>query len=418
MDSGILRAVEIWHRRSGKDKTLINLVAKKMMERVGTYYYFFPTYNQGKKILWEGRDRDGFKFTDHIPEALRTRTNASEMLIEIQNGSIFQIIGTDNVDSIVGTNPIGCVFSEYALQNPDAWRFIRPILAENGGWAVFNYTPRGKNHGHDIYQLAKRSPEWFCEKLTVDDTNVISKKVLAQEKEEIIDDTGDDALYQQEYYCSFEAPMQGSYFGREMTKAEEQDRITKVPHDSSVQVDTWWDLGMADSTTIWFTQSVGNEIRVIDYYENSGEGLAFYINELSRLREENGYNYRYHNAPHDIEVRELGTGKSRYEVANDLGISFYVVPNLPKEDGINAARAILRRCWFDEKKCKLGLNALRCYHKEWDDKRMEFKAKPFHDWSSHAADAFIYLAVGHVDEQRIDITERDDNESFDRHSLF
>ena len=417
IDSGLLRAVSIWHRRAGKDKTLINLVAKKMVERVGTYYYFFPTYNQGKKILWEGRDRDGFKFTDHIPEDIRIRTNASEMLIEIQNGSIFQIIGTDNIDSIVGTNPVGCIFSEYSLQNPDAWRFIRPILAENGGWAVFNYTPRGKNHGHDLYLLAKRSPDWFCEKLTVDDTGAIPKKVLEMEKREIIEDTGDDALFYQEYYCSFEAPMQGSYYGREITKAEKDGRIGRVPHDPCLPVDTWWDLGVSDSTCIWFTQSVGNEIRVIDYYENSGEGLSFYAAELAKLREENQYNYRYHNAPHDIEVRELGTGKSRYEVAHDLGISFYVVPNLPVEDGINAARAFFRRCYFDEEKCKLGLNALRCYHKEWDERRAEFKAKPFHDWSSHASDAFRYLAVGHVDEQKVQ-DDRDDNESFDRHSLF
>ncbi len=394
----------------------MNLMAKKMMERVGTYYYFFPTYNQGKKILWEGRDKDGFKFTDHIPEQLRSRTNSSEMLIEIQNGSIFQIIGTDNVDSIVGTNPIGCVFSEYALQNPDAWRFTRPILAENGGWAVFNYTPRGKNHGHDIYQLAKRSPNWFCEKLTVDDTNVISKEVLKQEREEIIDDTGDDALFQQEYYCSFDAPMQGSYYGRSITKAEENNRIGKVPHESSIPVDTWWDLGVADSTSIWFTQTIGNEIRIIDFYENSGEGIAHYINELDSLAKKEGYKYRYHNAPHDIEVRELGTGKSRYETAMSLGLQFYVVPNIPVEDGINAVRSIFNRCWFDEEKCKRGLNALRCYHKEWDDKRMEFKPKPFHDWSAHAADAFRYFAVGHMDEQKP--AEKEERmEEFDRHAV-
>ena len=386
------------------------------MERVGTYFYFFPTYNQGKKILWEGRDKDGFKFTDHIPMQLRTRTNATEMLIEIQNGSIFQIIGTDNIDSIVGTNPIGCVFSEYALQNPDAWRFIRPILAENGGWAVFNYTPRGKNHGHDIYQLAKNSPDWFCEKLTVDDTNVLSKEVLEQEKREIILDTGDDALFYQEYYCSFDAPMQGSYYGQQIAKAEEEGRIGNVPFESSVPVDTWWDLGIGDSTAIWFTQSVGNQIRVIDYYENSGEGLAHYIAKLAELRDEHGYIYGYHNAPHDIEVRELGTGKSRYETAMALGVSFYVVPKMSVEDGINAVRAIFNRCWFDEDKCQKGINALRCYHKEWDEKRMEFKPKPFHDWSAHAADSFRYFAVGHVDEQKI--PEREDyNQSFDPYAI-
>jgi len=402
---------------SGKDKTLMNLMAKKMMERIGTYFYFFPTYNQGKKILWEGRDKDGFKFTDHIPEDLRVRTNASEMLIEIKNGSIFQIIGTDNIDSIVGTNTIGCVFSEYALQNPDAWRFIRPILAENGGWAVFNFTPRGKNHGHDIYQLAKRSPDWFCEKLTVDDTGAIPKKVLEQEKMEIIEDTGDDALFYQEYYCSFDAPMQGSYYGKEMTRAEEENRITKVPHDSELLVDTWWDLGIGDSTCIWFVQTVGNEVRIIDYYENSGEGLAHYIAELASLREKNDYVYRYHNAPHDIEVRELGTGKSRYETAYELGIAFHIVPNIPVEDGINAVRALLKRCWFDDEKCKQGLNALRCYHKEWDDKRMEFKPKPFHDWSCLSGNTKIRTLNGWVPIKEMKGDEYVWGYSFSEHRL-
>ena len=418
MDSGITRAVAVWSRRSGKDKTLINLLAKKMQERVGTYYYFFPTYNQGKKILWEGRDKDGFKFTDHIPEQLRTRTNASEMLIETKNGSIFQIIGTDNIDAIVGTNPIGCVFSEYALQNPDAWRFIRPILAENEGWAVFNYTPRGKNHGYAIYNLAKKSPDWFCELLTVDDTKVLSPNVLAQEIEEIIADTGDDALFQQEYYCSFEAPMQGSYYGKEITRAEDEKRITNVPHDPAIPVDTWWDLGMKDSTTIWFTQSIGNEIRIIDCYDNSGESLAHYIAELSELSKKNDYSYRYHNAPHDIAVRELGTGKSRYETALGLGINFFTVPNIPVLDGIDAVRTIFRRCWFDQNKCERGLNALRNYHKDWDEKKAQYKPKPCHDWSSDYSDAFRMFAVGHMDEQRTPQDEDlEENEPFDRYAL-
>ena len=419
MDRGINRAVSIWHRRAGKDKTLINLLAKKMQERVGTYYYFFPTYNQGKKILWLGRDRDGFKFTDHIPEALRTRTNESELMIETKNGSIFQIVGTDNIDSIVGTNPIGCIFSEYSLQNPNAWRFIRPILAENGGWAVFNYTPRGKNHGYDIYNLAKKSKEWFCELITVDDTHAIPQSVLEQEKAEIIEDTGDDALFLQEYYCSFEAPMQGSYYGKEMTRAEEEGRIGNVAHDPALLVDTWWDLGMKDSTVIWFTQEVGHEIRIINCYENSGESLAHYIAHLQELSSKEGYTYRYHNAPHDIQVRELGSGKSRYETAMSLGVDFFTVPNIPVLDGIDATRNILKRCWFDEKNCKRGISALRSYHKEWDEKNMQYKAKPKHDWASDFADSFRMFAVGHIDEQRQTKSEREEelNEPFDRFSL-
>jgi hypothetical protein len=402
MDSGFLRAVAIWHRRAGKDKSLVNLVAKKMQERVGAYYYFFPTYQQGKKILWNGMDRNGQKFIDHIPKALRKRTDNSEMLIELKNGSIFQVIGTDNINSIVGTNPVGCVFSEYSLQDPSAWYFIRPILAENGGWAVFNYTPRGDNHGHDLYKMAVRDPSiWFVQKLTVDDTQAINPTILQQEKKEMFEQTGSDALYMQEYYCSFEAPVQGSYYGIQMTQAEKDGRITNVPYEPSVPVDTIWDLGVGDSMAIWFVQGVGMEMRVIDYLEGTGEGLQYYAKKL----QEKPYTYGRHFAPHDIEVRELTNGKTRRETAKSLGIDFVVVPNVSLDDGIDAVRNILPKCWFDQTKCEKGISCLKNYHKEWDEKNKVFKDRPAHDWSSHGADAFRYFALGYrpIREKKIPV---------------
>lgn len=170
MDSGIKRAFCVWHRRAGKDKSLINLCVKKMLEQKGVYYYFFPTYSQGKKILWDGIDGSGFRFIDHFPPQIIDNKNNQEMKIKLINGSVFQVVGTDRFDSVRGTNPIGCVFSEYAYQNPQAWDVVRPILNENGGWAVFNTTPNGENHAFDLYQAAKDSPDWFCEILTVNDT--------------------------------------------------------------------------------------------------------------------------------------------------------------------------------------------------------------------------------------------------------
>jgi len=198
LDSGCKRAVIVWHRRSGKDKVLINLIIKKAFERVGIYYYFFPTYSQGEKIIWDGVDKDGFKFLDHIPQEVIGDKNDTKKRVRFVNGSILQIIGTDNIDSIVGTNPIGCVFSEYSIQDPRAWDFIRPILAENGGWAVFAYTPRGLNHGWKLLQQARTEPNWFHEVLTVDDTEAISKEVLEEEERQMPPD-----LFQQEYYCKF-----------------------------------------------------------------------------------------------------------------------------------------------------------------------------------------------------------------------
>jgi len=181
LDKGYKRAIAVWHRRSGKDLVMLNYIAKCMYERVGTYYYFFPTYRQAKKVIWNGMTRDGVKFTDAFPKDLRVRTNDSEMLIEMDNGSIFQLIGTDNIDAVMGANPIGCVFSEWSLQNPSAWDYIRPILAENNGWAVFIYTPRGKNHGYSLLKTARAYPDvWYSEVLTVEDTKAIDVETLNQ----------------------------------------------------------------------------------------------------------------------------------------------------------------------------------------------------------------------------------------------
>jgi phage terminase large subunit len=407
LEGGMRRAVALWHRRSGKEKTFFNYTIKKMFDRVGAYYYFFPTYRQGKKILWEGIDRDGFKFMDHFPPQVVRRKHDSDMLVETINGSIFQIIGTDKIDSIVGTNPVGAVFSEFSLQDPLAWDYTRPILAENEGWGVFNFTPRGKNHGHNIFKLAQEEPGWYCEKLTVEDTGAISQEILEQERKEIIKKDGNDALFMQEYYCSFEVPIQGSYYGTQLMLAEQEGRVGNVPYEPDLPVNTAWDLGIGDSTAIWFYQSVGREIRLIDYYETMGEPLVHYVRKL----QEKGYVYGDHYAPHDIEVRDLSTGKSRLEVARNLGVRFRVVPKLSVEDGIESVRNILARCWFDEKGCEKGLSALRSYHREYDEKNQTYKVRPKHDWSSHGADAFRYLAVGF--RERVDISQFPKVELFD-----
>ena len=347
----------------------------------------FPTYAQAKKVLWDGRDREGFPFMGHIPHQIVKTSNETELRKELVNGSAIQLIGTDNIDSVLGTNPIGCVFSEYAMQDPKAWDYMRPILRENGGWAIFDYTPRGKNHGYSLFRMAQSNPEWFAERLTVDDTKALTPADIDKERREGMS----EELIQQEYYCSFEGVQFGAYYGKQLQQAESDGRIGKVSYETELGVETWWDLGIGDSTTIWFTQSVGREVRVIDYYEASGEGLPHY----AKVLQSKPYIYSKHNAPHDIEVRELGSGRSRKEIAQSLGIVFQVVPNVSVEDGIEAARAILSRCWFDREKCERGLNALASYHKSWDDKLKTWKSFPQHDWASHGADAFRYLAVGH-----------------------
>lgn len=358
--------------------------------RIGTYYHFLPTYNQGKKILWDGMDYTGFKFMDHFPKPLIAHTSEQEMQVTLTNGAIYQIVGTDKMDNIVGTNPVGCVFSEYALQNPKAWDLFRPILTENHGWAMFIYTPRGRNHGKVLYDMAINNPDWFCEKLTIDDTMredgtpVITKADIERERREGMD----EELIQQEYYCSFEGYQEGSYYVKQLREA--QPRITSVPWQPRLPVATFWDLGIGDATAIWFAQRVGQEIHLIDYYETSGEGMSYYAKYLSSKP----YLYSEHYFPHDGDVKEIGTGVSRKETAQSLGLfPIEIVPRLGVDDGINAVRLVFPRCWFDKEKCQQGLNALANYHKVRDEVRQEFKAKPEHDWSSHGADAFRYFAV-------------------------
>lgn len=390
-DSGIKRIVWVAHRRSGKDKTCINLMAKKMLERVGIYYYIFPTYNQGRKILWDGIDKDGNRFLDHFPSVLIDgEVNNADMKLRFKNGSLFQVIGSDNVNAIVGTNPVGVVFSEYSLQDPTAWGFLRPILAENGGWAIFVFTPRGENHGYQIYELAKANPKlWHCQLDKASDTKIIGADILEQEKSDIVRLYGNDALYMQEYECDFTVPIAGAYYSELIARAYREGRVGRVPHEESVAVDTFWDLGINDKMAIWFVQSVGQEIRLIDYMEDSGEGLPHYIQKIK----EKPYIYGRHTAPHDIEVRELTNGKSRRETARSLGIEFNVAPKLPIYDGIDSVRNMFNRCWFDSEKCSLGLNALKNYRKQYDDKRKTYSNQPYHDWSSNGADAFRTLGT-------------------------
>jgi hypothetical protein len=390
------RAVCVWHRRAGKDLCAINLIACKAYERIGTYWHLLPTYKQGRNIVWNGFTRDGRKFLDHFPKPLVAGENATEMRVTLKNGSIYQVVGTDNIDSLVGTNPVGVVFSEYSLQDPGAWDYIRPILAENGGWAVFIYTARGKNHGYTMLEMARRNDRWFCEVLVAgsgdectkreDGSPVISDEVIEEERKAGMP----EEMVQQEFKCSFEAPLVGSYYGPQMMVAENQGRITKVPYDPLLTVDTAWDLGVGDSTSIWFVQQYGMEVRIIDYYENSGEGLAHYAQALK----ERGYVYGRHYAPHDIKVRELTSGKSRLEVARSLGIPFTVVPQHDVMDGIEAVRNLIPICWFDYERCERGIEALRQYRKEWDDKNKCYSKNPLHDWTSHPADAFRYFAMG------------------------
>lgn len=384
------RGVWVVHRRGGKDLNAIHLINTAGAERPGLYWHVFPTYAQGKKIAWDGKTKEGKAFRAAFPTQLVEGENHTEMKMTLKNGVIYQVIGADKPDSLVGPNPVGIVFSEWSLMNPTVLDLMKPILAENEGWALFIYTPRGKNHGWKQLQLAKKNGidkggRWFWEVLPNSYTGVVSQEDIEQERREGMS----DEMIAQEFDCSFDSPMEGSYYGKLLDKAEREKRIGNIPWDPKLPVHTAWDLGIGDYMSIWFYQVYGHEVRIIEYYQNCGEGLAHY----AKFLKDKDYVYGNHYAPHDIEVRELGTGKSRKEVARGLGIRFIAGRQLPVDEGIEAVRGLLPQCWFDEKKCELGLDGLRSYHKEYDEDNKVFRDKPEHDWASHPADSFRELAV-------------------------
>lgn len=367
-----------------------------MWKRVGVYWYLAPTYAHAKKIIWDGIDSKGIGYMERFPDELVAKKNEQDLMIKMTNGSVFQLIGTDKIkDAIVGPNPVGCVFSEFSLMAPVAYELIRPIVRENGGWLAFNFTPRGKNHAYKLYNMAKTNPAWWSSFLTIKDTKRDSygedgsTVVTLEDVDEDRREGMEEELVQQEYYCSFEGYLVGSYYGKILQELQKDNRICRVQWEPDLRVDTWWDIGISDATAIWFTQTYRNECRVIDYYENSGEGLPHYASILASK----SYAYGIHMAPHDIKVREWGSAEGRQETAARLGIHFQVSAKRNIADGIEASRKLLPLCFFDEEKCSQGLNALGSYHKQWNSDRQQFNNIPFHDWSSNGADAFRTLAM-------------------------
>lgn len=386
-EAGYKKVLLNWSRRSGKDCTAFNIMLRAALRKVGVYFYCLPTYSQGRKVIWDGILSNGQKFLDFIPSELIAGKNNQEMKLTLTNNSLIQVVGSDTAaQSLVGTNPQAVVFSEWALADKTAYQFIRPALMYNDGWCIFVSTPRGRNHFYELYNVAQDSPEWFCSTKTVADTGHISIEEIEKERLTMSED-----MIQQEFYCSFSAGVEGSYYGRYIEKMRLENRIGDVPWEPSYKVHTAWDLGVSDPTIIVFFQVCGQIIRIIDYYENIDKGLDHY----ARILSDKPYAYGSHFAPHDIKVRELGStgGLTRLESARRLGINFKVLPNLPLEDGIEATKVAMARWWIDERKCSQLLKSLEAYRREYDPKRETYHDHPLHDWASHGADAARYVAL-------------------------
>ncbi len=400
LEQGGKRAVCVAHRRWGKNDVAFHFAATQMMQRPGNYWHMLPEYAQARKVAWDARNpKTGKRRIDEaFPPDIRRTTREHEMFIEFTSGATWQLVGSDNYNSLVGSSPVGIVFSEYAVADPMAWAYLRPILAANDGWALFIYTPRGNNHGKTMLDFARTEPGWFAQVIDAAHSPVFSPDILSQERRELIAEFGEtqgEMLFLQEYMCSFEGMVRGAYYAKQLRQARADNRVTSVPHASGHEVYTFWDLGMDDSTSIWFMQAIGRELRFIDYYEAQGEGLSHY----AKVLKEKPYVYGDHYMPHDADVRELGTGTSRKATAENLGIRPVIVVQRARDtqavlSGIEAARNIMSQCWFDERKCSRGIAALEGYQAEYIEQQKKLADHPLHNWCSHGADAFRTCAAG------------------------
>lgn len=391
------RGVAVCHRRWGKDDVALHLTATSAVEKTATYWHMLPEYSQGRKAIWNAvNPHTGKRRIDEaFPPEIRERTRDQDMFIELKSGSTWQVVGSDRFDSVVGSPPYGLVFSEWALANPGAWAYLSPILRENRGWALFIYTARGMNHGYTTYAAAREDPDWYAELQTAEETGVFTPDQLVEARRDLekiyVDVDEAEAVFSQEYLCDFNAALPGSYYGKAIHQLETEGRIGPCPYDPEYPVYTAWDLGLDDHTAIWFAQVVGAEIRLIDYVETANQSLIDIVrNEILTRR----YVYSEHYLPHDVNTREMTTARTRMEAMEQVGLR-PIIPGsqLPVADGINAVRNLLRRCRFDRVKTEQGMNALRSYRREWDEKNRTFRQTPKHDWASHGADAFRELAV-------------------------
>lgn len=397
--------VKVWHRRGGKDLTDWNAAIERTAEETIRATYGFPTSDMSRDNLWESYTNDGMRFTDFVPSDLRVKKNKGDnglndslKRIELITGGSIRVVSCHKPQRLRGGNSKLFVLSEFQAMDPIVIDIIMPIIEANDGILLINMTANGDSAAKGLLESWINDPDVYVSVLTVNDTTVFTPEQMIRIRKQAIErfvarglsEEEANAFIDQEYYCSWDSPVIGSYFGSAMRRAEEDGRICNVPYEPQIKVNTYWDLGMDDSMSIWFAQLVNREIRCIDYIEATGEGLEYYARELDKK----GYAYDEHYAPHDISVRELGTGVSRLESAQKLGIRFKVVKAPDhKEDGINAIRMMIPRVWFDKTKCKRGIAGLKGYSKEWNDKQQVYKNSPKHDWTSHPTDAFQTMAL-------------------------
>lgn len=406
LEGGGRRAIVHGHRRFGKDEVALHWTATAAHERIGTYWHMCPEAAQVRKSIWDAvNPHTGRRRIDEaFPVELRETTRENEMFIKFKSGSTWQAVGSDNYQSLVGTPPVGLVFSEWAKAHPAAWAYLAPILVENGGWMLAITTPEGRNHSYAMHKLAEKDPSWFSQIITIED-NIrmcreagikppISLEDVEKQRAEyhmLFGVEAGDALIEQEWWCSFAAAILGAYWGKELQRAENAGRFCSIDRIPSVPVNTCWDIGVDDSMAIWVFQVGPGWIHIIDHIEASGHGFDFYCDWL----DERGYRGGIDYVPHDARQREPGAPGARTRIQTLIALKRnpVVVPNHKLMDRVNAGRKLIKLAHFDEERCDAGLTALKAYQQEWDQVNRVFRKTPKHNWASHSSDAWGYLAI-------------------------
>ena len=408
------RLVLVWHRKAGKDLTALALTIREMARRPGYYVHVLPTFKQAKSILWDGTDDKAIPFMDRFPRPLIKDKNETELQVVLKpfpghpgfgdanaNGPIWQLRGADDIDSLRGPNYVGAVLSEFSEMDPLVWTaVIQPVLEQNGGWAMFIFTPKGRNHSYDLYQMAKSQPHrWFAQLLTVEDTRrdakdedgsyCVSPERIAQLRKESVP----EEIIQQEYYVSFTGFLRGTIFGDLVTAARKDGRITRVPFNSAYPVGTCWDIGRTDSTAVWFYQRIRQEILFIDYLEDALKGADYY----AKLLREKPYLISKVILPHDARVKGFTATQSTEEYFQRVFRGVTVAEKTSIQSGVDMTRRMFSRFVFDESKCGRGIECLENYRRKWSDEAKDYSGEPIHSEFSHGADALRTGVVGGID---------------------
>lgn len=397
------RLIEIAHRRWGKDEIVLHGFRDLSQKRVGTYWHCFPEYAQARKAIWNGiNGHTGRRRIDEaFPPEIRKRVNDNDMFIETVWGSSWQLLGSDRFDATVGSGPVGIAYSEWALCNPAAWAYHKPMIEESDGVAAFITTPRGENHAKTMYDRAKGSDLWFAELSSITDTRALSDEQLAESLSEYQDLYGIDlgrAMFEQEYYCSFNSAIQGAYWGGELAAAERAGRFGIVPIDPQHPVHTAWDLGKAVNNPIWCFQVIGGKPRIVDFYRPDSDDLEQWCIWL----DERGYNGTDY-VPHDAMDANWGAYRTRFDTLKLLKRKPKMVPKVSVADGINAGRETIKVAEFhdadDERgeRMKIGVSGLKNYRREWDGDRKTFLENPVKDWAEHIGSSWRYLGLAWKD---------------------